>query len=399
MRPAFLRRCILLCFGVLLAVSLHVRAAPLSAFNLLVVEVADKTSDKASAVSLREFNWNGGSVQTIAVPSTGADRFTLSGNSVHEGTLSAANGFLTLAGYRRTAGSSNPAAEASIDAPRVAARIDSLADTASPSFLNTTTALTDAFDGISVRGAATNNGNQFWLSGQNGTGGGVRYAGSVGATTSTEIVPSTNNLHQISVQGNNLFVGGATTTPGKSVFQVGSGLPTVGPAALTAAMPPTGGISQEFNSFFFTKLSTDAINNWNGTGFDTVYAVGDGHVAKFTYDGTTNSWTARADVGLTNVINIAGITIDKEVFIWVTTSGAGATNSKLFSLVDSGGYTGTFTAGNFTQLVELTGNSAFRGIAIVPEPGSVLLCGAAGVGLAGLLFRRRKSIDSSAVAV
>src|SRR5262245_30158824 len=76
-RPGSLRQCVLLCFGVLLALSLPARAAPLTVWNLVLVEVADKTSTNASAVSLREVNPAGVTVQTFNLPSTGADRFTL----------------------------------------------------------------------------------------------------------------------------------------------------------------------------------------------------------------------------------------------------------------------------------------------------------------------------------
>jgi hypothetical protein len=352
-------------------------AAAFTAGDLLVVRVGDGStalSTNAAAVSLLEYTRSGTLVQTITVTSSGTSALTMVGTTTTEGLLTASNNgqYFLLAGYGKNAGGSNPSADASTTTSRVIGQV-ALGGT-----VNTTTALTDAYSAVSIRGASSDNGTRFWTSGATASSGGLRYVSSLGATSSTLLGSSSNDLLQVSVQGGNLFTSSGAATPGRSVFQVGSGLPTSGSPTFTSSFSP--GSTQKFQSFYFTNLGSG--NNWNGTGFDTLYAVDSSGatLGKYSFNGT--SWALNNTKSLAGILNVAGSTQGTTVTLFVTTA------SKLESFTDTAGYNVNLS-GSFTSLATAGSNYAFRGVAAIPEPGPFLLTALSGLAMAVYGLRRQ----------
>lgn len=336
--------------------------------NLLVLRVGDGTTaigTTAASVSLLEYTPTGTLVQTINVSSSGASALTLRGSSTTEGILSlSSNGQLvTFGGYRADNGAANPtAAAASGDVDRVIGVVDALGT------VTTSQAISDSYKRDSFRSVATDDGSRFWLSGAANvaTTGGVRYVANTTDTTSTAMTATGGNSRQVAVQGGNLYVSGGSATPGRSVFQVGTGLPTTGSQTLTPSFPVAA--SAQYNSFYFADLSPTI--GWNGSAVDTLYATdtntAGSPVAKFSFDGT--NWNAKGSVGLTGLANISGSTNGSSVTLYGTTTATAS--GQVVVLTDASGYdqtmVGTWTNINTTTAVTAGANYAFRGIARVP---------------------------------
>ncbi len=385
---------LLFCTIALHSITPLTQAGPLgvSGDSLLVVRVGNGInllSANAAAVSILEINRaTGALIQTIDLPTSGASAFTLAGNDRTEGTLSAVgstaggNALFTLAGYNANALSANVASGTST---RLAGRLD-LSGTFASFGMGT------AFSGISVKGAATTTaGNVFWVTGNSGNNGGLQYRNAVGTVTNigSSDTPNPNQLRQVQVHDTNLFVAGAGATPGRAIFDVGGGLPTGGSPTFTNANTINLG-GKEYNSFFFTRVGTGTTWTPPGsadTGYDTLYAVNSnaGTVEKWNFNGT--SWEAKGTIVASSgaFINVTGVTIGSNVNLYLTTSEA------VWRGTDTTGFGSSFTGTSFSTLVTAGTNYAFRGIAIVPEPGSLALCGFAVAGFAGYFARRRKS--------
>lgn len=378
---------------VVLASAPFARAAPFTINNLVVVRVGNGTTaldDTAAAVSLLEFTQSGTVVagSQINFATSGSDAFTLSGSAVSEGILTSGSvtsaPYLTLAGYNRDVGQSNPQTENAATTNRVVARVGF------DGSVDTSTKLSSAFSSLSVRSAATNDGTNLWVAGQNGATGGL-HSTTLGASSTTAVGSNSNDLRQVQVVNGNLFVGGSEGTPGRAVFKVGrsadSGtganpnLPTQGSPTFVNAntIDPSG---KTYNSFYFTNLGSE--NDWNSTGFDTLYALNSatGVLEKYSYDGT--DWLANSSIISSGILNLAGVTSGKNVVLYVTSS------SSLSTIVDTSGHNVAIN-GTLTSIASAGSGFAFRGVAIVPEPGSLALCGLAGAGLVGFILRRRKT--------
>jgi hypothetical protein len=325
-----------------------------------------------------EYTTSGTLVQTINISSSGASALTLQGNVTSEGLLQLSdNGqYLLLAGYRDNAGNSKPSEKSSASINRVIGRV-----AISSGAVDTSTALTDAYSAVSIRGVSSDNGTRFWTSGQAANpSGGLRSVGSLGATTSTLLGSSGNDFYQVSVVGGNLYASSGST-PGHSVYQVGTGLPTGGSPTLTSSF---AGSTQVYQSFYFTNLGSG--NNWNGTGYDTLYAIDSaaGNLCKYSFNGT--SWVANGTTSTSQFLNLTGYTQGTSVTLFITASGG--TNVEAYT--DTSGFSQTMN-GSFSTLASAGSNYSFRGVAYVrgtPEPGSFVLVAAAGVVMTLLRLRR-----------
>lgn len=200
-------RKILLAAGVL--VSSGAAHAAFTAGNLVVLRVGDGASALtlgSEPVFLDEYNAaTGAFVASHAVPSTGASALTLGGrNDAHDGhlNLSSDGQYLTFGGYRSddgatyTAdlinnGTNDPALESAAAVARVVGRVGSSWN------VDTTTALTDAYDHTNLTAVASDNGSRFWTAGSGGylngltntptTSGGLRYVPSLGTSDSINV--------------------------------------------------------------------------------------------------------------------------------------------------------------------------------------------------------------------
>lgn len=337
--------------------------------NLLVLRVGDGTSTigtNAAAVSLLEYTPTGTLVQTINVPSTGAGALTLRGSSTTEGILTvSSNGQLvTFGGYRADNGAANPTAVGtSGDVDRAIGVVDALGT------VTTSQAITDSYKRDSFRSVATDDGSRFWLSGASSvaTTAGVRFLANTTDTTTTALTTSGGNSRQVAVQGGNVYVSGGSATPGRSVFQIGTGLPTTGSQTLTPSFPIAA--SAQYNSFYFADLSPTI--GWNGSTFDTLYTTdtntANSPVTKWSFDGT--NWLAKGTANLTGLANLSGSTSGSTVTLFATTTATAS--GQVVTLTDSSGYdqtlVGTWTNINTTTAVTAGTNYAFRGIARVPQ--------------------------------
>ena len=359
--------------------------------NLVILRVTDRTVATGQAVQLLEYAPDSAAsvltaVQTIVVPSTSgaANRFVISGSSTAGGILSVnGNNTVTFAGYRADVATTTLAATG---VNRVIGSLDISSGTVN-------TNLNLAGSANTFRSAAVNSiGTTVYLSGANG----IQFANTSVPTTPNATPVATasmigGNTRQVSATNGSLYVSSGSATPGQQVFQVGTGQPTTGAQATTGLFGANQGGTNQYNSFAFARLGAGATLN----GYDTVYAVDNDTTAgstvqKFSYNGT--SYIASGSVSLSGVNNIAvrvNASNSVDLFVTTATSTTGAGNSIVASLTDTSDFGGTLS-GTFTTLLSNTGSEGFYGIAFspVPEPATVGLLAAAGLGLAGFVRRR-----------
>src|SRR5262245_39836693 len=317
--------------------------------NLVIYRVGNAGSASASEVFLDEYTTAGTLVQTVNLSATGTNALTVSGSSAAAGglTLSANREFLLLPGYRKDAGSSDPSADTAAATPRVIGRVGF------DGTIDTSTALTDAFSMQEFRGVASTNGTRFWVSGGPGADGGVRFAGSLGATTSTSLSQNAaDDLRGVAIFNGNLYISSAEATPGRGVFQVGSGLPETGSQTYTSLI--SLGTGNGINSFFLADLNAGV------AGVDTLYVANStaNVLEKYSLVGTT--WTLNNSASLTGIGFITATVSGSTVNLFVTTT------TSFQSLTDTAGYNANLSSTTFTALVSATGTNAFRGVALTP---------------------------------
>ncbi len=309
--------------------------------NVVVVRAGDPAltlSSAAAPLFLEEWNpVTNTLVQTLALPNGNpaglpiptpvAPNVSIAqrGFSSTEGqlNLSADGRYLVVGGYAADTGSPNPRDEPSATTPRVIAVVDVLTG-----LVDTSTALTDAYDSTDFRGVTSDAGLRFWTSG-NDTGGSVRFVSNLGATTSLPVnAGSPTNNRFIGIYDFDLYVTSASTGAGTlGVVAVGSGgLPTTGGQAQTLlpGFPTSGGISAgNPYDFWFADDQTlyVADSNQNST---------IGGVQKWTFNGTTwafqyrltvqvppaETWGARGLTGLKrNGVNEIWFTAEQPGFV------------------------------------------------------------------------------------
>jgi predicted extracellular nuclease len=325
--------------------------------NVVVARVGSgdaALSSAAAPVFLDEYTPAGVLVQSVPLPTATAGanrRLTMSGSASSEGALTQSQDgrYLTLAGYDADAGTAAVASLTTASVSRVVARVDGSGG------VDTSTAVSDAFSGNNVRGAATDDGSKFWVAGANG---GLRLVPLGGSGTTTQINSAApTNLRAVTAAGGQLYVSTGSGTTG--VYTVGSNLPATGgqTPALTTAVP---------SPYAIVPLDRDPAV----PGIDTLYVADDsaspnGGVLKFSFDGTT--WTARGSLrpggngvrGLTGVANGAGVTL------FATTS----TNA-LVKVDDTAASNATISATS-TVLQTAAANTALRGVAFAPASATV----------------------------
>ncbi|NBW86361.1 MAG: hypothetical protein EBR23_05925, partial [Planctomycetia bacterium] len=237
--------------------------------------------------------------------------------------------------------------------------------------MDTAQAIANVFSGDSLRSVVTDNGTNFWMSGAGtNSSGGIEYVAGATATTATALTGLTNpNTRQVQIIDGNLFVGGGANTPGRSVFQVGSGLPTTGNQTLTSSITPAA--SAQYQSFYFADL--DSTVSWRNTGFDTLYATdsNSGAVVKFSYvvSGSVGTWTARGSLALSGAGSLVGYNSSGGVVLYATST-MGTTG--VSTVTDTTGYNTDFSSLVLSSLATPAvpgANYGFRGISFVPRTG------------------------------
>ena len=294
-------------------------------------------------------------VNTVNLPTTvvGSNRaLTASGSATSEGLISrSADGkFIILTGYDAAVGTTGVGSTVSTTVNRVIGRVDA------SNTINTTTALTDASTGNNVRSATSNDGTSFYIV---GGAGGVRYA-TLGATTSTQITTASTNNRQVGIFGGKLyFSSGSGTNTYRGINTLATNLPT---SASTESRLPglTDSTNPNSYAFFFADLSGSV------AGLDTLYVAdstssGVGGIQKFSYDGT--NWTSKGNIDAASVYyGLTGFVNGGNVTLWATGNG-----TKLVTVTDSSGYNAN-NNGTVTTLATAATNTAFRGVALAPNP-------------------------------
>ncbi|RZL00269.1 MAG: DUF3616 domain-containing protein, partial [Hymenobacter sp.] len=271
---SFLKRLGLLSAAVgLLSTSAALAQTPFTTGNYVVVRVGDGTAALTSASTatfLLEYTPTGTLVQTVALPTADTSpnlALTETGTSTADANLSrSADGrYLVLTGYNTPTGTASLSGTTTATVNRVVGRI------AANGTINTTTRITDAFSGTTVRGAASADGSSFYVVGGNS---GVVYVplGNTAASTGISTGSPTNN-RAVGISRGNLYVSSGSV-PTYGVVQVGTGLPTTAGQTQTL-LPgfPIGGTSSttaSSYSFFFTDQSTAVAGN------DVLYVADDG---------------------------------------------------------------------------------------------------------------------------
>lgn len=332
-------------------------AAPFKPGNIVVARVGDGSAaltTAATEVFLDEYTPAGRLVQTIALPtSIGSTNriLTASGTATTElsMTRSVDGRYLVLAGYGATPGTTGVTTSATADVARVIALIGADGN------VDTSTSAGDAFDGGSIRAAATVDGTSFYSVGSKG---GVYYQ-AYGNSAGTQLNTAPVAARSINVAGGNLYISG-NTNPYYGISQVGTGLPTADGQTVTALTGfPGASAGSSPNSFYFADLSADV------PGVDVVYVADDRASAGIQKWSLVNStWTLNGTVAGSASLMVRGLggTTTGTAVSLVTTTGSG-----LFALSDNAGYN---AAPSLTALPAATAtaatNTAFRGIAFAP---------------------------------
>lgn len=388
---------------------LTVRAdTPITGFtqgDLVVLRGGDATNPNTSSTTtqvslyLDEYTPAGAYVGTMNVPSTGANALTLPGigDFQHDGVLNlSTNGqWLSFAGYQVPVGSPDAFAQGGADQPVIGVVGQSA------SSLNTTTVVNSYGVGSAnpyIRGAASNDGNQFWTFGKYAasggtTNGGLAYVAGTGPTATTTTVEGFADWRDIVIAKNQLYGGtGSSSVGNHGPYQISSGEPTTNLGTSLSNNTQLGNYpgGQSASALALLDLPGDP-NSQNGE--NVLYTIGDqatAGITKYYYNGTT--WANQTNVSLnaTDVVNPTGLICVQDPSnpnaVDITVSG---TNG-IYTYVDASGYNGTIPANAFNLVATPSANEAFYGVAVaVPEPSSLVLFGTGIIAMLGYAWRRR----------
>ena len=337
--------------------------AAITGGNLLVERIGDGTtalSNSAFQVAAVEYARTGGTaVQTIALPTSGANQVTDSGSATSNGYLNVYNGLVGIPGYNSAAGSGSVAASNT----KVGTVIGSDGNVASRTLFPTSGTI--PFTGNNFRSMIPTGSNTFYATGTgSGTSGGIWYAN---GSAFTQISTTVTNTRNVEIYNGQLYFSTGSGTPG--IYSVGSGLPTATGQTSTAQISTGTGSSP----YGFVMFDTDG----NGA-IDRAYIADDrtsagGGLQKWTFNGTswTNSWSllvnstnqlsATAGSGFAGLRGLSGSFANGVATLYATTNEA--LNNRMISIVDSGLTTPT----SAISLASAGANYVFRGLDLVPD--------------------------------
>jgi hypothetical protein len=331
-------------------------ASGLSAGDVVVYRVGNGGSLGSAAVPVffDEYDSSGELVESIALPTATSapnHRFTASGSASSEGllTLSANGQYLIGTGYDAALGTSKVGETANPGVARTLARVSASGE------INTTTALTDVSNENNARGAASNDGNEFWWSGAGKkTSGGVHFA-TLGASTSTLMSTSDENARAVAIFNGQLYTSADPTKEGNTISTVGTGLPTT--STTTTNLPFATAPAEPYA---FTMLTLGL-----GAGPDTMYVADNSAGAIVKFGLSSGKWVKEGSVAVSSVTGVTADDTNGSVTIYATSSGSSGEGGVLEKITDNSGVGGTLT-GSATQIATAPAGEAFRGVAFTP---------------------------------
>lgn len=338
-------------------------AAPFIPGNIVVLQEDDgsvPTSTAASPVFLLELLPSKAGqtlpVQSIAIPTNGANRLVQSSSSASEGflTLSVNASNVTFVGYDSPVGVANvPGTPATTN--RVWGQVDF-----NGNFTRGASGGTTAYGGSNIRASVSDGTNNFWMSGTATTAanGGIWYSANGGAWS--EIVAAGGNFRVTRIFGGKLYYDSSTTL---SAF---TGIPTT-----TATATATGITGTSIYDFAINPAGTVAYV-CDDSSLATV-----GGIAKWTNNG--GAWGKAFTFGFTNntasnnfTAGCRSIAVDfsgVNPVIYATTAD---TLTKIITITDTSvlGATSNSTDQATILAIAPNGNFAYRGVALAPPSSS-----------------------------
>ncbi|MFN0131948.1 MAG: hypothetical protein ACKVW3_05385 [Phycisphaerales bacterium] len=336
-------------------------APPFVPGNVVVSQVgtgqSQLVSSAATAAFLKEFTPGGGLVQTIAIPTvtSGANRrCTFPGGGTPTGLLkrSVDKRWIMFTGYDAPVGLAPVLATLASGTPRVVGRVSAAGE------LDTTTGLTDAFDGGRVTCAVSMDGAGYWLSGDGSGGvGAVRYA-IHGASTSTAIETFLPSTFVLGLFDGGLYVSAYAFPTFIGVGRFPGGLPM---SATQAVLLP--GFPIDTNTLPLEFHFADAQTLYLADG--STVAAGGG-LQKWTLAAGTwsKAYTIATGLNTTGLTSITAKAVGGTTMVYGITRGATSTSQTSLVVV-----TDTGPGSVFTTLATSPTFTAFRGVALAPEVG------------------------------
>lgn len=366
---------------------------PLTFNNVLVYQAGSGTnalnSTTGNDVLLQEFTPSGTLVQTIALPASGAGtKLITAGAATSEGALSISpdGRWIGFSGYNAAIGQATSTLTSSVSGsiPRVAGILNATTGTYALTVMGTW------FSANSPRGVASNDGNNVWAV---GGGNGLVYGTLDGVTPFNRISGTAiaTNMRGLSVFGEGASAqlyasSGANNVPTVGVYgptPLPTGTATTLVAEANVPSMPTSPVSSRYG---FVYLDVNPLVS----GVDTLYVADDsatsGGIWKYSLD-TSGTWNARGTIQGLNLglRGMAGLVSGSNVRLFATSSGT------MFTYWDSDaiGSTLSGTSTLLSAIATAAPNTAFRGVLVVPEPGTVTMCLAGAVGLLVVAAVRR----------
>ena len=224
--------------------------------------------------------------------------------------------------------------------PRVVARVDGSGNVDTSTILN-------AFTGNNPRGAVTDDGTHFWVTGAGTSGNprGIVYAplGNVFANTLTPVGSNVTNARVGVISGGQLYLSTNNNSP-PGLYKVGTGLPTT-PQAATQLVAAAG---SDPYAFVFTDPSTLYVADLPG-------------IKKYSFDGT--SWVAEGSAAAPSQLSgLTGRVEGGAVQLYATT----LSGSTVLAFTDSAASNATIS-GSFTTVTTAPANTVYKGIAFAPS--------------------------------
>lgn len=305
---------------------------------------------------------------------------------------SADNRYITIAGYDAALGTTGVTSSTASAINRTIGRLDVVTGA-----IEYTRLADPAYSGDNIRSVVSLDGSQYWIGGTATTAanGGVRYAlhNTAVAQSSTQLSSTVTNIRNVDIVNGQLYA-----SSGSGAFRapnvVGSGLPTTSGQTITTPSGFSDSSASPFD-YFFADANTlyVADDRTSGVGGLQKWVNNAGTWSRLwslnTLNEDGNSGTAALSVGIRGLTG--QVQADGSVSLFAITTnfnstGLGLTGvNALVSFSDL--LTGTTLPGGsqFNLLDTSAQNTTFRGVDIIPAPGTAAL-----LALGGLIAGRRR---------